>query len=38
MIKPKKDYNKKVYSVKAQLGFPDYNDVNYLNKKFKRIY
>ena len=37
MIKPKRDYNKKVYSVKSQLGFPDNNDVNYLNKTYKTL-
>ena len=37
MIKPKREYNVKPLSIKAQLGFPDHNDVNYLNKTYKTL-
>ena len=37
MIKPKREYTVKPLSIKAQLGFPDNSDVNYLNKTYKTL-
>lgn len=37
LLKPKRNYNKAIHSVKAQLGFPDNDNVNYLNKTYKTL-
>ena len=36
LLKPKRNYNKVIHSVKAQLGFPDNDSFEYLNK-FKSL-
>jgi hypothetical protein len=37
LLKPKRDYNKTIHSIKSQLGFPDNDNVNYLNKTYKTL-